>query len=149
MIDGGRPARSSRFNPRTISCRRELLLNGRVGSRKVLNPANLSRRVSARFPVGYQGPKEAPGAKIGCLIFALKPANRRLVSTKVSRDFDVIQPVSGLLPDCFLSTLQNFLYSTIICLSHSKTDSSEGRVTEPRRAMKAQSIIFSVLCSAN
>jgi hypothetical protein len=42
-------------------------------------------------------------------------ANRRLVSTKVSRDFDVIQPVSGPLPDCFLSTLQNFLYSAITC----------------------------------
>jgi hypothetical protein len=30
-------------------------------------PANSSRGVSAGFPVGYQGPKEAPGAKIGCL----------------------------------------------------------------------------------
>jgi hypothetical protein len=33
-----------------------------------------------RFPVGYQGPKEASGAKIGGLIHVLKPANRRLVS---------------------------------------------------------------------
>jgi hypothetical protein len=32
---------------------------------------------------------------------------------KVSRDFDVIQPVSGPLPDGFLSTLQNFLYSAL------------------------------------
>jgi hypothetical protein len=63
------------------------------------------RQISRR----YQGPKEAPGAKIGCLTLALKPANRRLVSTKVSRDFDVIQPVPGLLPDCFLSIFQIFL----------------------------------------
>ena len=66
-----------------------------------------------QFPVGYQGPKEAPGAKIGCLILALKTAYRRLVLTKVSRDFDAIQPVSGPLPDCFLSTLQNLIYSAL------------------------------------
>jgi hypothetical protein len=37
------------------------------------------------FPSDYQGPKEAPGAKIGRLILALKPANRRLVSTTLGR----------------------------------------------------------------
>jgi hypothetical protein len=93
--------------------------------------------------------KEAPGAKIGRLILAFKPANRRLVSTIVSRDFDVIQPVSGPLPDCFLSTLQNFLHLAVTRLSHSKTCSSGGNVTKLRRAVKAQSTRFSVLCSAN
>jgi hypothetical protein len=48
------------------------------------------------FPSDIKDPKEAPGAKSGCLTLALKPANRRFVSTKVSRDFDVIQHVSGV-----------------------------------------------------
>jgi hypothetical protein len=37
-------------------------------------PANSGWRVSARFPVGYQGSKEAPSAKIGCLVLAIKTA---------------------------------------------------------------------------
>jgi hypothetical protein len=56
----------------------------------------------------YQGPKEAPCARIGRLSLALKPANRAVVSRKVSRDFDVIRPVSDPLPDRFLSIFQIF-----------------------------------------
>jgi hypothetical protein len=72
-----------------------------------------------------------------------------VLNKKVSRDFDVIQPVSGPLPDCFLSNLQNFFTRSLPRLSHSKTYPSEGKVTELRRALKAQSARFSVLCSAN
>jgi hypothetical protein len=42
--------------------------------------------ISTRFPVGYQGPKEAPGAKIGCLILALKPAIAGWSQQNVRRD---------------------------------------------------------------
>jgi hypothetical protein len=44
--------------------------------------------------------------------------------------------------------LQNFLCSAITCLSLSKTDSLGEKVTELKRALKAQSARFSVLCSA-
>ena len=65
------------------------------------------------FPSDIKDRKKRQGLKIVCLILASKPANRRLLCTKVSRDFDVIQPVSGPVPDCFLSTLQDFLYSAL------------------------------------
>jgi hypothetical protein len=67
-----------------------------------------SREYPPDFLSDIKDLKTRDGAKIGCLILALKPANRRLVSTKVSRDFDVIRPVSGPVPDCFLSILQIF-----------------------------------------
>ena len=69
-----------------------------------------------------------PGAKIGGLILESVPANRRLVSTKVSRDFDVIRPVSGSVPDCFLFTARRSVCSVTSYLTHVKTSSSEGKI---------------------
>ena len=43
--------------------------------------------ISARVAVGYQGPEEAPGAKISGLMLALILVSRRLVSTATLRLF--------------------------------------------------------------
>jgi hypothetical protein len=60
----------------------------------------------------------------------IETGHSRFVSTKFPRYFDVIRPVSGPFPDCFLSILQSFAYSASIHLTRSKTDSFEGKVTE-------------------
>ena len=112
------------------------------------------QRIRAReyppdFPSDIKDRKKRQALKLAA---CFSDYNRQIAGwplVKVSRDFDVIQPVSGPLPDCFLSTLQNFLYSAVTCLSHSKTCSSEGTVIELRRVVKAQSARFLVLCSAN
>jgi hypothetical protein len=62
------------------------------------------------FPSDIKDPKEAPGANFWPLDSRIKTSQSALrASTKVSRDFDVIQLVPGPLPDCFLSTLQILL----------------------------------------
>jgi len=66
----------------------------------------------------------------GSLIFELQLAIRRFLSTKFPRYFDVIRPVSGPFPDCFLPILQSFVYWASIHLTRSKTNSFEGKITE-------------------
>jgi hypothetical protein len=102
-----------------------------------------SRRYPPGFPAGYQGPKEASDAEIGRLILRIKTSQSAVrVLTKVSRDFDVIQPISGPLPDCFLVDFTKLSYAAITSLSHSKIYISEGDVIELGRVVKSQSTRF-------
>ena len=76
-------------------------------------PANSSGRISAKFPVGYQEPEEAQSAKNGGLNSRIEIGQSPVGLNKISRDFDVIWPVSGSVPDCFLSGVQNSIWSGI------------------------------------